>query len=386
MDDWSSGGYRFDTQAHNGGVAQNQPEPAACEDDEMAAFEAACERRLKEERQKRAQAAGAGAASADRPAPEPEPVKAPSDEPAPQEQAASQPPAPEPTQPEPPAASEPSDEPVQAQNAADTAAAESIIPPRPKKRDSELSQIVHNEAAAARRYETALPEEETEADDEDDGDEPLPGVVRFIFTILLLALGAVGMYLLVGMDYHSYLLDPLCFAEISVCMLTAIGMNAAAISSRIGKVLIMRTAAWFLFLFYCLYAANELFLHKMIEDHFVIGSFFGFARSHITMDFGALRAYDIAECAMFILPFAFLLPMVLGFLRNFVLYVFAMLCSVGGVAALRVVSMAGGVDLARCCVALGAAVVVYIIFMLPPLQNLMRGAGLCSWEEIYYDD
>ena len=36
--------------------------------------------------------------------------------------------------------------------------------------------------------------------------------------------------------------------------------------------------------------------------------------------------------------------------------------------------------------ALVSAVGAYIIFMLPPLQNLLRNVGLASWEEIYYDD
>ena len=373
MDNWSSGGYDFDTQTNAkpepSAVEQTAPPDASApadEDDEMAAFEAACGRRLEEEHQRREQEAATKAAEAaassvqeDTMEPEPEP---------PQEESPVTPdenPAPEPEKltdnaEEPPAQEEPQEEPQEA----------------------ELSAIMRAEAAERQRYEAS---EEAYIEDDDEA-EGLPRWLRVIFTLLLLLLGAGGVYMMVGMDYHSYLLDPLCFAEISVCMLTAIGLNAARISSRIGKVLIMRTATWFLFLFYCLYVANELFLHRLLADHFVLGHFVPYARSHIAIDFSTLSRLDIAECVMLMLPFAFLLPMVLGFLRNVVLYVFGMVLAIGGVSVLRIVSMAGGVNMGLCCVALASAVMVYIIFMLPPLQNLLRNVGLASWEEIYYDD
>ena len=372
MDNWSSGGYDFDTQTNakpepSAGeqTAPSEVSAPADEDDEMAAFEAACARRLEEEHQRREQEAAKAAEAAASPVgdetekTEPEPVAEP--------------------QPE----SEPSDNDSESLAPEPEQAPDHIEePPRQESKESELSAIMRAEAAQRQRYET---EEEAYIVD-DDEEEGLPRGLRIVFTLLLLLLGVGGMYMMVGMDYHSYLLDPLCFAEISVCMLTAIGLNAALISSRIGKVLIMRTATWFLFLFYCLYVANELFLHKLLADHFELGNFVPYARSHIAIEFSTLGKMDIAECVMLMLPFAFLLPMVLGFLRNVVLYVFGMVLAIGGVSVLRIVSMAGGVNMGLCCVALASAVMVYIIFMLPPLQNLLRNVGLASWEEIYYDD
>lgn len=391
MDDWSSGGYRFETHKSEPkpspppvpsvAEAASPPEPPVSPpaddfDEEMARFEAECARRLEEEHKRQAKEAKsaeiAKAAEEARTAAGFDVGEAAFSEIA---------------KPKPPHREEPP--------------SQEDAPPEMSMGD-ELAAIMQNESNERHRHEEAMAAlaqdefyEEEEAfdefvyDDEDD-DETLPKWLRLLFTVLLLALGAGGTYIMVGMDYRSYLLDPLCFAEVSLCMLTAIGLHTALMESRISRVFIMKTAALFLFLFYCLYAAYHLFLHRMLADRFVLGNYLYYARDHVSGDFSggmeALGKIGMAECAVFIVPFAFLLLMIFRPCRHILIYGFGMVMVIFGVAALRIVAMAGPVNIAQGVMAMVGALAAYLVYYLPPVHNVMEKYGFAPWVEEYDED
>lgn len=251
---------------------------------------------------------------------------------------------------------------------------------------SELSQMMRIEAYQQQRHEDDF--ESSRADDEI---TELPTWLRILFSVILIILGAVGVWLLTANDYNSYLLDPLCFTEVALCLMTAVGINAALISDRSRKTSVMRIAMWCVFLFYCLYAADTLFLDRLLELRFNVGDFTEFARSNISFDiFGDLSrmgGVSIVECMVFIIPYAFCVPVLIKSYRNIFLYFLYITFSVLVAGTLRIITLTGGVSITQCLMCLIGAAAAYIVFMLPPMQNLLRSVGLLEWIEVEnYDE
>lgn len=250
---------------------------------------------------------------------------------------------------------------------------------------SELFQMMRTETYQQQRH-----EDDSEIAGRDDEVTPLPKWMRVLFSALLIVLGAVGVWLLTVNDYNSHLFDPLCFTEIALCLMTAVGINAALISERSRKTAVMRIAMWCVFLFYCLYAADTLFLDRLMELRFNVGDFTEFARSNISFDIledlSRMGGLSMAECAVFIMPYAFCVPVLIRSYRNIFLYFLYMTFSVLVAGTLRVIVQAGGVSIAQCLICLIGAAAAYVIFMLPPVQNLLRGVGLLEWIKVAADD
>ncbi len=353
MDNWNSDGYGLETNMNSD------------DDDEMAAFEAECDRRLKQEHERRAReekesaAAEAAQEKQEEAAPEPEPEPEPIPEPEPQ------------PEPEPESKPEPKPE------------------PKPKKKQEDelaaIMQVESNESMmhASARSGNAYMEEETE----EEKNENLPKWLRLLFTVLLLILGGIGMYTMLCMNYHSYIFDPLCFIEITICLLTAVGINASLIQFRVGKEVIMRVAAFALFGFYCVYAADSLFLKKLLADGIDKDNFISYAKGHINADvvdgLSAMSTTDMFSCAMMVVPFAFMLLMLFKPFREIVLYMLTIAFLFFAVGAVRMLCLVGSFNLSQGCMALAGAIAAYLLFVFPPFNRLLYNSGLLLWE---YDD
>lgn len=223
-----------------------------------------------------------------------------------------------------------------------------------------------------------------------DDDDTMPLWTRVLFSAILAVLGAVGVWMLISSTSPSYFLDTLCFIEVAMCLITGVGINAAGIAERERKMTIMRTALWFVFVFYCLYTADSLFLHRAMETKFVISDFAEYARAHISFDlFGGLAemsGWGIFECAFYVLPYAFCVPVLMKSYRNIILYFLYMMFSFLAVSMLRIVTMTGDASLAQWLVCLMGAAVTYVIVMLPPVQDMLRKIGMLEWVELKEDE
>lgn len=221
-------------------------------------------------------------------------------------------------------------------------------------------------------------------------DDTMPLWTRVLFSAILAVLGAVGVWMLISNTSASYFLDTLCFIEVAMCLITGVGINASGIAERERKMTIMRTALWFVFVFYCLYIADSLFLHRAMETKFVISDFAEYARAHISFDLigglAEISGWGIFECGFYVLPYAFCVPVLMKSYRNVALYFLYMTFSFLAVSTLRIVTMTGGASLAQCLVCLIGAAVTYIIVMLPPVQDMLRRVGLLEWVEIKEDE
>lgn len=364
MDDWNASGYDFDTQTNTNAATET--------DDEMAAFEAEISRRLEAEHQRRAaEQAAAEQAKAEPTAQEddftvpeipdlPEPVP---EESAPPEGDEIPEAAPTPKEPEPPQKDEDS---------------------------AELSAIMQEESNRQKKH-VAFAEAQDEAyrydEDEDKG---LPTVVRLIFTLLLLGCGAVGVYIMTVVNYEPYFINPLCFAEISVCLLGALGLNTSQIASRWGKSLLMKAAALALFLFYCLYAMQVLSLTGLLRGDVGQVDWLTMAQDGISFnipkDIAAMGSLGMARCAVLVMPFAFFVLLLVKPLRNIGVYFPVMALLLVAAGGLRVVTETGNISLAQSVVCLAGTAAAYMIFMLPPLQNMMRRSGLIGWIKVREED
>ena len=194
-------------------------------------------------------------------------------------------------------------------------------------------------------------------------------------------------YVMLGMDYHSYIFDPLCFIEISVCLLTAAGLNVSLIPLRISKEIIMRLAAYSLFAFYIIYAADALFLRKLMAHGIDKLHVMAYAKSHINADLiGVLSSMGTSamlSCAVMAAPFAFFLLMLMKPFRNLVLYLLTIAFCFFAAGLMRILSMAGSFNLAQGVLALVGALAAYVIFFFPPLKKVMTDVGLIIGD---YDD
>ena len=231
-----------------------------------------------------------------------------------------------------------------------------------------------------------LNENECEAEE----DNKLPAWLRLIFSAMLLVLGAAGIWILVFGEGLSRFLESLCFIEAALCLLIAVGLNAAQISDSRRKKNIMRTALWAIFIFYCLNAADKLFLHRMIECGFSMEGFAQYVRNSISFDIldglSEIKGMDILQTILYVTPYAFCVPVLMKSYRNIVLYFLYMTFSFMAVFTLQIISMSDGVNLAKCIVCLVGAAAVYIIIMLPPVQSGLRRVGLMEWVELAEDE
>ena len=369
MDNWNSGGYSFETD-----------KSISDEDDEMAAFEAECARMLEQEHERRAKeekaAEMAMAAEAARAVAMPDDSEPAEPESAPE-------PEPEPLpEPEPESVSEPE----QAQSDKRKMAHHDELAAIMQAESNE--SMMHSSAAEPDNADHAdhadIEEEEEYGDVENDN---IPKWLRFLFTLLLLILGGIGVYVMVGMDYHSTIFDPLCFIEISVCLLTAVGLNTSLIPFRVGKEIIMRLAAYALFAYYVIYAADALFLKKLLAYGIDREHALAYAKSHINADVAegltAMGNSGMLGCALFVVPIAFMLLMLFKPFRNIVLYLLTIAVMFFAVGGLRILTLSGEFNLSQGCMAVTGAVAAYIVFVFPPLQRVLTNAGLILWE---FDD
>lgn len=221
-------------------------------------------------------------------------------------------------------------------------------------------------------------------------DDTMPLWTRVLFSAILAVLGAVGVWMLISNTSASYFLDALCFIEVAMCLITGVGINASGIADRGRKMTVMRTALWVMFLFYCLYTADSLFLHRAMETKFAIADFAEYARTHISFDLiGGLTkmsGWGTFECAFYVMPYAFCVPVLVKSYRNIILYFLYMTFSFLAVSTLRIVTMTGDASLAQCLVCLIGAAVTYIVVMLPPVQDMLRRVGLLEWVELKEDE
>ena len=380
MDNWNSGGYSFETDRS-----------ISDEDDEMAAFEAECARLLEQEHERRAREAEiASAAEAVRSVAMPTsvPETQPGDQMQPQPASLTEPqeePDPE-TEDEPATEAAQEEEPEEEKSPAQTSTKISHHDELAAIMLAESNEsLMHSSAKNARENEVTSEEEYDEKDD-----ETLPRWLSILFSLLLLLLGAAGLYVMTEMDYHSSVFDPLCFIEISLCFLTAIGLNASLIPFRVGKEMIMRIAAYALFAYYVIYAADQLFLKRLLTFGIDKEHFMAYAKSNINMDVtGGLSAMGyngMLGCVLFVLPFAFMLLMLFKPLRNVLLYLLTVAFLFFAVSAVRILTLSGSFDLAQGCMAAVGAVAAYVIFALPPINRLMNGAGLIVWDYDEYEE
>lgn len=366
MDNWNSGGYSFETD-----------KSISDEDDEMAAFEAECARMLEQEHERRAkeekaaeiamaaEAARAVAMPDDSEPAEPESAPEPEPEPLPE--------------PEPESVSEPEQAKSDKRKMAHHDELAAIM------QAESNESMMHSSAAEPDNADHADIEEEEEYGDVEN--DNIPRWLRLLFTLLLLILGGIGVYVMVGMDYHSTIFDPLCFIEISVCLLTAVGLNTSLIPFRVGKEIIMRLAAYALFAYYVIYAADALFLKKLLAYGIDREHALAYAKSHINADVAegltAMGNSGMLGCALFVVPIAFMLLMLFKPFRNIVLYLLTIAVMFFAVGGLRILTLSGEFNLSQGCMAVTGAVAAYIVFVFPPLQRVLTNAGLILWE---FDD
>lgn len=360
MEIWNAGGYSFETDMKLGD---------GNDDDEMAAFEAECAKMLEQEHERRARdekaAEIAKAAEAVRSAAMPEAAETakPETEPEPDPATAFEPEAPAEPQPQP-------------------------EPPKSSHRD-ELVAIMQAEANESMIHEAILEEEKKRREElaeekEEEDPDGFPRWLAITFSVLLMILGAVGIYTMIGMEYHSHIFDPLCFIEVAVCLLTAVGLITSPISFRVGKEMIMRLAGYALFAFYTVYAADALFLKNLLAYGINTDNAVSYAKSHINMDvaagLSAMGTSGMVGCALFVAPFAFMLLILLKPFRNFVLYLLTVAFLFFAVEAVRILTMSGSFNLSQGLMGLSGAMAAYILFILPPVKRLLNEAGLILWD------
>lgn len=251
--------------------------------------------------------------------------------------------------------------------------------------DDNLSLLMKAETYQHQRH-----EDERMADEESEPDDKLPTWLRLIFSAVLTVLGAAGIMVLVSGEGFSRLIESLCFIEAALCLLIAVGLNASAMCDRERKRKIMRTALWAIFIFYCLNAADKLFLHSMIENGFALGGIVQHAQNNVNFDIfnglSKMTGTDILQMMLYVLPYTFCVPVLMKSYRNIVLYFLYMTFTFMAVSTLQIISMSSGVSLAGCLVCLAGAAAVYIIIMLPPVQSGLRRVGLLEWAELEEDD
>ena len=378
MESENAGGFRFETDRS---VSHDDF------DEDMAAFEAECARRLAQEHERRAKeekaAEIAKAAEELRAETMPEIPPEPEQNPEPEDKA-------EPEQnPEPDDKPEPERNPETQEEPETGATPESQPEMSP---DEELAAIMRAESAAlpVQSATTGTVKDTNDEEEEEEyaeKDEVFSDWLRVVFTLMLLFLGAAGVYVMLGMDYHSYIFDPLCFVEISVCLLTAVGLNVSLIQFRISKEIIMRLAAYSLFAFYIIYAADALFLRKLLAHGIDKTHVIAYAKSHINADLiGGLSTMGtnaMLSCAVMMVPFAFFLLMLMKPFRNLLLYILTVVFCFFAVGMLRILSMAGSFNLSQGVMAFVGALGAYLIFFFPPLKKVMTDVGLIIGD---YDD
>ena len=370
MDNLNSGGFGLDNQSGT--------DTSSLADDEMAAFEAECARRLEAEHKRRAEEKAARNKQSQANAAEPQSEVSQISEPVTEETVAQK---------------------IVEANETDQSDGwqndmELEEPPpnptnEPDRADGEdsqqLSAIMQEESDRQKKH-AAFAEAQDEAYSYNDEGGGLPNALRIIFTLILLAFGAVGVYVMAVVKYQSYFINPLCFAETSVCLLGAIGLNASLISNRLGKSLLMKLAALMLFLFYCLYAMYTLSLIQPLRDGVGDIDWLTMARDGISFDVGGdivkMGGIGMAGCAVFVMPFAFFVLLLVKPMRNIGLYFPGMAILLFVAGGLRVITDTGYISLAQSVVCLAGAAVPYFIFMLPPLQSVMRRSGLIGWIKV----
>lgn len=244
--------------------------------------------------------------------------------------------------------------------------------------------------AEVEAYQRRLQEDECKAEEYDEADRKLPAWLRLTFSAMLLVLGTAGIWMLVFGGGLSRFYESLCLIESALCLLIAVGLNAAEISDQGLKKNIMRTALWAIFIFYCLNAADKLFLHRMIKCGFSMENFAQYARNNISFDLlgglSEMTGMDILQTILYVAPYAFCIPVLMQSYRNIVLYFLFMTFSFMAVSTLRIFSMSGRLSLTQCTVCLAGAAAVYIIVMLPPAQSSLRRVGLMEWVELDADE
>lgn len=368
MDDLNTGGYSFDTQSSF--------DAASFEDDEMAAFEAECARRLEAEHKRRAEEKAAQAKAAE-------------------------------TEPEISEIFEPEKEEADASGIAETEglgqkddfqsemksdnpmSSSDQVSPEGGEYSAELSAIMQEESDRQKKH-AAFAEAQEEAHSYDGEGSELPNSVRFMFTLILLVCGAVGVYIMAEVKYKSYFINPLCFVEVSVCLLGALGINTALISNRLIKSLLMKCAALALFLFYCLYAMQTLSLTEPLRDGFGSSNWLVMARDGISFnavgDVAKMGGLGMAQCMVFVMPFAFFVLILVKPMRIPGIYFSGMAVLLFAAGALRVITETGYISLAQSVICLAGSAISYIIFMLPPMQSLVRSSGLIGWVKVRDED
>ncbi|MGN0473891.1 MAG: hypothetical protein ACI4IJ_02260 [Acutalibacteraceae bacterium] len=256
--------------------------------------------------------------------------------------------------------------------------------------ESDISAQKNSDECLPPPVKPEMNENECEAEEDGEADNKLPVWFRLIFSAILLVLGAAGIWILVFGEGLSRFFESLCFIEAALCLLIAVGLNAAEISDNRRKKNIMRAALWSIFIFYCLNAADKLFLHRMIECGFSMEGFAQYVRNSISFDIldglSEIKGMDILQTILYITPYAFCVPVLMKSYRNIVLYFLYMTFSFMAVSTLQLISMSDGVNLAKYLVCLGGAAAVYIIIMLPPVQSGLRRVGLMEWVELTEDE
>ncbi|MBQ1555497.1 MAG: hypothetical protein IIZ68_08575 [Clostridia bacterium] len=271
------------------------------------------------------------------------------------------------------------------------------------KYSAELSTIMQEESVRQQQHSAAgtahtaesvshVPDESPseEATPSMAGIHPLPLAVRVIFTALLLIGGGVGIFLIATGRYVSLAINALCFMASAGCLLGALGLHTAGMANRLLKALVMKLGALALFGYYCLYALRTLGMTVLIHGGVGKIDWLTVAREgidyNVPKDVAALGYAGMAEVAAFVVPFAFFLLLLVRPLRNVGVYFCVMPLVLIGAGTLRVITHTGMVSLAHCVICLVGAAAAYFLFMLPPLQNIMRRSALIGWARVFDDD
>ena len=264
-------------------------------------------------------------------------------------------------------------------------------------KSAELSAIMQEESdkqkkhvAFAEAQDEAFAETEAAARRKAAENAALPPVTRLILTGILLVCGAVGVYIMAVIQYPSLLINAACFAEVVVCLLGALGLNTAGMANRLVKGLVMKLGTLALFGFYGLYVIKTLSMTALLEGSVGKVDWLAVAREgisyNIPADVTTLGTMGMLQMAVLVMPFAFFLLLLVRPLRYVGVYFCVMPLVLFGAGVLRVITKTGYVSLAHCVICLAGAAVAYFIFMLPPLQNLMRRSGLIGWAKMIDDD
>lgn len=252
-----------------------------------------------------------------------------------------------------------------------------------EKRDehsAELSAIMQEEEERLRlREDTAADSERSRVKE-----SPLPPLARLILTILLLACGMAGIYIMTAVDYQSLLLDPLCFGESALCLLTALGLNTELIHRRGVKCALMKAVTLALLLFYCVYALHVLSMSDVLREGLGHVDWLAVARDgmnfNVAADYLRMGKRGLVECAVFVMPFAFFVLLLVRPMRNVGVFYPCMAVLLLAAGTLRVITGTGRISLLQSVVGLAGSSVSYALFLFPPLQTLMRRTGLIGWE------